>query len=94
MIADAIRAELDQLGVIVVSPGLAAVAINLAEALDEIPTGDAPTSKAVVADKLTAIMTKLRGLAPVQAKGDSVDDIAEQREKRRSEARRRSEQSG
>ncbi|MET9517026.1 hypothetical protein [Streptomyces sp. NPDC002994] len=94
MIADAIRAELDQLGVTIVSPGLAAVAINLAEALDEIPAGDAPTSKAVVADKLTAIMTKLRGLAPPAVKGDAVDDIAEQREKRRSEARKRGEQSG
>ncbi|MET9506912.1 hypothetical protein ABZX62_00240 [Streptomyces flavidovirens] len=94
MITDAVRAELQLLGVTSVSPGLSAVAISLAEALDAIPAGDSPTSKAVVADKLTAIMTKLRGLARPAVKGDTVDDIAEQREKRRSEARKRNEQSG
>lgn len=92
MIANAVRAELDQLGVICVSPGLAAVAISLAEALDEIPAGDAPTSKAVVADKLTTVMTKLRALAPAKEEGDAVDDIARQREKRRADARQ--QQSG
>lgn len=91
-VEEATRAELDNLRVEAVSPGLAAVALRLAEALDAIPADDAPTSQAVVADKLTAVMTKLRALAPVQEKGDAVDDIARQREKRRADARQ--QQSG
>jgi hypothetical protein len=83
-----IQDELDKLGVTSTSPGMAAVALRLAEALDQIPAGDAPTSQAVVADKLMSIMTKLRALAPVQAQeGDAVNDIAGQREKRRARAR-------
>ncbi|MFF3128518.1 hypothetical protein ACFVRD_41045 [Streptomyces sp. NPDC057908] len=93
MIADEIQDELDKLGVTSVSPGLAAVAVKLADALDAIESSDAPTSQAVVADKLTTIMTRLRALAPVQSKGDAVDDVAEQREKRRAEARKQ-QQSG
>lgn len=87
MIADAVRAELDQLRVIQVSPGLAAIAISLAEALDQIEPGDAPTSKAMVADKLHALLVRLRALAPVQEKGDSIDDIARDRERRRANLR-------
>ncbi|MER7814073.1 hypothetical protein [Streptomyces sp. NPDC096153] len=94
MIADEIRAELDELGVVSVSPGLAAVAVSLAEDLDAIPAGDSPTSKAVVADKLTALMVKLRALAPVKEEGDAVDDISRQREKRRAEAARAAGSSG
>ncbi|MDV5147189.1 hypothetical protein R1T08_24180 [Streptomyces sp. SBC-4] len=89
MIENEIRDELDNLGVTSVSPGLSAVALKLAKALDSIQDGDAPTSQAVVADKLHALMVRLRALAPVQEKGDSVDDIARQREKRRAEARER-----
>lgn len=91
MIEDEVRAEIDLLGADTAAPGLAAVAIRLAEALDQIPVGDAPTAQAVVADKLHTVMTKLRAVAPPVLKGDAVDDIAEQRKKRRSEAR---EQSG
>lgn len=89
MIAEAVATELDILGVTSTSPGLAAVALKLARALDALEPGDAPTSQAVVADKLHAVMVRLRALAPVQEKGDSVDDIAQQREKRRAEARQR-----
>jgi hypothetical protein len=80
-VADNIAAEL---GADQTSPGMAAVARSLAKAIDE---SDAPTAKAVVADKLRAIMADLRRLAPVEMKGDAVDDIAEQREKRRAAAR-------
>jgi hypothetical protein len=93
MIADKVREELDNLGVTSTSPGLAAVAVRLGEALDKIDPSDAPTSQAVVADKLATIMARLRALAPVQSKGDAVDDVAEQREKRRAEARKQ-QQSG
>ncbi|MFD9225342.1 hypothetical protein ACFWDI_36280 [Streptomyces sp. NPDC060064] len=85
-IADEIRDEIDQLGAAKSTPGLAAVAIRLAQALDAIPIDEAPTSQAVVADKLTAAMTKLRALAPVKEEGDAVHDIARQREKRREAA--------
>ncbi|MEU7293340.1 hypothetical protein AB0A76_09070 [Streptomyces exfoliatus] len=90
MIADSVEDELDQLGVIASSPGLAAVALSLARSLDAIEVGDAPASRAVVARELHALMVRLRALAPVQEQGDTVDDIAHQREKRRAEAKRKS----
>ncbi|MFD4557598.1 hypothetical protein ACFWP5_25295 [Streptomyces sp. NPDC058469] len=79
-----ITEELDHLRADQTSPGMAAVARSLAKAIDD---SDAPTAKAVVADKLRPIMADLRRLAPVEMKGDAVDDIAEQREKRRAAAR-------
>lgn len=94
MIADEVRAELDSLAVTSISPGMAAVAVKLAEALDALESGDAPTSQAVVADKLATIMARLRVLAPVKSEGDSVDDIARQRDKRRAEAQGRATGSG
>jgi hypothetical protein len=89
VIADSVRAELDILAVTSTSPGLAAAAVKLAEAMDALQPGDAPTAQAVLADKLHALLVRLRALAPVQEEGDSVDDIARQREKRRAEARER-----
>ncbi|WP_326739138.1 hypothetical protein [Streptomyces sp. NBC_01022] len=83
MIADEVGEELDKLGVTSTSPGLAAVALRLAAALDAIDPGDAPTSQAVVADKLATILARLRALAPVQEEGDGVDDIGRKREERR-----------
>ncbi|MFB7548585.1 hypothetical protein [Streptomyces sp. NPDC056154] len=76
-----------------ISPGLVAVALKLATALDALESGDAPTSQAVVADKLATILARLRALAPVQEEGDAVDDISRQREKRRADAQQR-QQSG
>ncbi|MGW6743775.1 hypothetical protein ACWGDX_24155 [Streptomyces sp. NPDC055025] len=87
MIFDEVRAEIEALGAEKSTPGLVSLAERLAQALDAIPVGDAPTSQAVVARELTAVMTKLRALAPVQSKGDAVDDIAEQRAKRRAATR-------
>ncbi|MEU2181242.1 hypothetical protein [Streptomyces thermolilacinus] len=80
MIADDIRAELDQLGADATTPGLAAMAIALAESFDET---EAPTSRAVVARELNALMKTVRALAPVGEEGDVVDDLAARREKRR-----------
>ena len=77
---DEIRAEIEQLGVAAVSPGMAAVAIDLAEALDST---DAPTSKAVVARELGAVMKALRSNAPIGEEGDVVDDLAARRAERR-----------
>lgn len=84
-VADMIDAELDDLHADDSSPGMAEVARSLAKAIDD---SDAPTAKAVVADKLRSIMADLRKLAPVGEKGDAVDDIGEQREKRRAAVRK------
>ncbi|MFJ9020794.1 hypothetical protein ACIRPU_12540 [Streptomyces sp. NPDC102259] len=83
-VADKITAELEDLHADETSPGMAAVALALAKAIDGT---DVPTAQAAVADKLRSIMADLRRLAPVQVKGDAVDDIAEQRAKRRAAAR-------
>lgn len=83
MIADEIAAELDKLRVTSLAPGRTAVALKLARALDEIADGDAPTSQAVIADKLDTIMAKLRTLAPPATEGDVLDDLADRRAQRR-----------
>ncbi|WP_060952403.1 hypothetical protein [Streptomyces hygroscopicus] len=83
-VEDATRTEVDQLRVGPVAPGLTAAALALARQLD-----DAEDAKgaAAAARELRAIMSDLRKLAPVESKGDAVDDIAQQREKRRAAAR-------
>lgn len=85
-VADKIAAELEDLHADETSPGMAAVALDLAKAMDG---SDAPTAKAVAARELRSVMADLRKLAPVGEKGDTVDDIAEQRAKRRAAARER-----
>jgi len=86
-VADMIDAELSDLHADETSPGMAAVARALARSIDDT---DALTARAVGADKLRSIMADLRKLAPVETKGDAVDDIAEQRAKRRAAARQQS----
>jgi len=83
-VVDKIAAELDELRADETSPGMAAVALELARSLAET---DVPGAKAAVADKLRSIMADLRKLAPVESKGDAVDDVAEQRAKRRKAVR-------
>lgn len=80
MTSDEVRAELDELSAYQTSPGLAAVALELAKAFDST---DAPTSKAVVARELAALMKTVRALAPVKAEGDKLDDLSARRAKRR-----------
>jgi hypothetical protein len=84
-LVDKIEAELEDLHAHETSPGMAAVAVELAKAIVE---SDAPTAKAVVAEKLRTIMADLRKQAPVESKGDAVDDIGEQRKKRQAAARK------
>ncbi|SED26804.1 hypothetical protein SAMN05216532_4007 [Streptomyces sp. 2231.1] len=86
-VVDKITDELNDLHAHETSPGMAAVALDLAQA---IAGTDAPTAKAVGARELRSIMADLRKLAPVDSKGDAVDDIAEQRAKRRAAAREQS----
>ena len=83
-VADKIAAELDDLHAEETSPGMAAVARALAKAIDET---DAPTAKAVAARELRSIMADLRKLAPVETKGDAVDDVGRKREERRAKLR-------
>lgn len=80
MVANEVRAEIDQLRVAEVAPGQAALAISLAETYDET---DAPTSRAVVARELAAAMKVLRALAPVGEEGDQLDELTRKREARR-----------
>ena len=83
-VAEEIIAELEQLHAAETSPGMAAVALDLAKAIDAT---EVPGAKARAAHELRSIMADLRRLAPVESKGDAVDDIAEQRAKRRAAAR-------
>lgn len=77
---DLVHAELQQLHAEDVSPGMAAVALDLARALDG---SDAPTAKAVVARELRSIMSDLRKLAPIGEEGDALDELTRKREARR-----------
>ncbi|MER5603743.1 hypothetical protein, partial [Streptomyces sp. NPDC002265] len=83
-VADKIAEELDALHAEETSPGMAAVVLDLARAIDST---DVPGAKAAAAHQIRSIMTDLRRLAPIEAQGDAVDDIAEQRAKRRAAAR-------
>ncbi|WP_423833353.1 hypothetical protein [Streptomyces manipurensis] len=76
---DAARAEIDRLGAEDVAPGLAAIAISLATALDGDP-GAAATPG--LARELRATLLELRKLAPPKAEGDALDDLAARRAKR------------
>jgi hypothetical protein len=86
-VADKIACELDDLHADETSPGMAAVALDLAKSIDST---NVPGAKAAAAHQLRSIMADLRKLAPVEAKGDAVDDIAEQRKKRRAAAQQQS----
>ncbi|MFF5445482.1 hypothetical protein [Streptomyces sp. NPDC012888] len=76
----ATRAEIAELGVAQIAPGLAALAITLAQHLDD---AEAPTSAAVVARELRSTLDKLRAVAPGKAEGDELDDLAARRAQRR-----------
>ncbi|MFZ3569951.1 hypothetical protein ACOKM5_23375 [Streptomyces sp. BH097] len=83
-VTDEITDEIDQLSVRETAPGMAQVAIALAESMDST---DGATPRANAARELRAVMDTLRKLAPVATEGDSVDDITAQRQKRRAAAR-------
>lgn len=81
---DKIAAELEDLHADETSPGMAAVALDLAKT---IVATDHPTAKAAVADKLRSIMADLRKLAPAETKGDGVDGIVGDRAERKAKLR-------
>ncbi|MFF4847993.1 hypothetical protein [Streptomyces sp. NPDC001194] len=76
----ATREEILALGVAHLAPGLCALAITLAQHLDD---AEAPTSAAVVGRELRATLDKLRAVAPGKAEGDELDDLAARRAARR-----------
>jgi hypothetical protein len=76
MVADETATELDRLGVHESAPGLVALALALAKAIDD---SDAPTAIAVAARELRAVLADLRKLAPAHAEGDAVDDLTARR---------------
>ncbi|MEV0183819.1 hypothetical protein AB0I54_31725 [Streptomyces sp. NPDC050625] len=82
---EATSAEIDQLRVGGIAPGLAQLALTLAESLDE---KGGPTAKANAGRELRAVMETLRKLAPVDQQDDGVDKLAKQGEERRVRARR------
>ncbi|MFZ3558155.1 hypothetical protein [Streptomyces sp. BH055] len=83
--ADATAAEIDQLGVGEIAPGLAQLAVTLAESVDE---GGNQTALANVGRELRTVMETLRKLAPVKVENDDVDQLLHQGEERRVRARR------
>ncbi|WP_228920440.1 hypothetical protein [Streptomyces sp. DH20] len=86
-VANAIKEEVANLKVDDQAPGMIALALSLARAVDS--SAKNPAAKAVAARELRAVMKELRAMAPIREEGDAVDDIARQREKRREEARKR-----
>ncbi|WP_328860897.1 hypothetical protein [Streptomyces sp. NBC_00306] len=78
-VLEEVTRELDQLGTRGMSAGLTAVALDLAAAMDST---EAPTSKAVVARELSAVMVKLRALANPTAGRGTVDDLKRKRAER------------
>lgn len=80
-VTEATRIELADLNAASVAPGLVAMALALAEQLDE---AEAPTAAAVVARELRATMLEVRKLAPAAEEGDAVDELTRKRAERRS----------
>ena len=72
--------EITALGVVDAAPGMSALALTLAEALDRC---EAPTSAAVVARELRATLLELRKIAPPAEEGDALDELAKRRAERR-----------
>lgn len=83
-VAEEITAEVDQLSVSDKAPGLAALALSLAESVD---AATAPAAKAQAAKELRGVLADLRKLAPVGQKGDAVDAVGRKREERRAKLR-------
>jgi hypothetical protein len=82
MVADEVRAELDAIGSAAVAPGLTELAIQLARTFDLTPV-ESGAVRAQLADKLAAVLTKLRALSPPAVKGDALDELTAQRRLRR-----------
>ncbi|MFF7290727.1 hypothetical protein [Streptomyces griseorubiginosus] len=76
---EATSAEIEQLRVGDIAPGLAQLALTLATTLDG---KDGATAKANAGRELRAVLESLRKLAPVAAETDRVDELAKKRDGR------------
>ncbi|MBC3989343.1 hypothetical protein H8N00_10710 [Streptomyces sp. AC563] len=74
---EAIKAELAQMRVADRAPGLAQLAVTLAQVMD---ADEGANAKANVGRELRAVMADLRKLAPVAAERDRVDELAQKRQ--------------
>jgi hypothetical protein len=70
-----ISEELGALGVC--SPGLGALALQLARSIDD--PGNSATSRSMCAKALMDVMRELRGLAPAEREADRVDELSSRR---------------
>lgn len=82
---EATAAEIERLRVGDLAPGLARLALSLAESVDE---RSGPAVRANAARELRAVLEALRRLAPVAAETDRVDELAKKRQDGRLRARR------
>lgn len=82
---EATAAEIAQLRVGEVAPGLAQLALTLAAVMDG---KDGATAKANTGRELRAVIESLRKVAPLEEQNDAVDQLAKKREERRVTARR------
>jgi hypothetical protein len=71
----AVRRELDAGGAVSVSPGLVALALKLAECLEERPS-------ALMAKELRETLGRLRELAPPKEREDGIDQLRARRQAR------------
>ncbi|MFF1686070.1 hypothetical protein [Streptomyces sp. NPDC058254] len=79
-VVEKIAEELQSIKAHETAPGQAALALALAESIDET-TG--ATSRANAARELRTLMETLHKLAPVGEEGDALDDLTRRREERR-----------
>lgn len=77
---DAVREQIDRLGVESLHPGLCELALSLARSAD---AAEAPTALAAVAAQLRAVLLDLCKFAPIAKEGDKLDDLTARRARRR-----------
>jgi hypothetical protein len=91
-VVEAVTAEIaglpDELG----DSGLAALVLACAENVDAAKPGTTPG--AMWAQRLQEALRELRALAPPSQRADSVDEVKQQRERRRAEAKDRGRSAG
>ncbi|MEU9380010.1 hypothetical protein AB0D38_02920 [Streptomyces sp. NPDC048279] len=86
-VASAIKEEINSLRIDDEAPGMIALALSLARAVDA--SAKNPAAKATAARELRAVMRELHARAPVGKEGDTVDELQDKREERRKAARER-----
>ena len=86
-VVDAVQGELAKLPGALAESGVAALALALAETVDDPETR--PTAKAMCARELREVLNQLRTLAPPKAEKNKIDELTTRRAHRRERTRRR-----